>query len=150
MSASITFDDSLWPLLILRATGVVTDKQYEEFLIRSSTYVERGEHYVSITDIAQLGMLSATQRAMQVEWLRKHDAELRERVLGNASIITSAPVRLSLSLIFHLKPLPMPNVAVPDMASALRYVLGKLEENALRSDAERIRHHLGLPGAWAG
>lgn len=150
MSAIITFDDSLWPLLILRANGVMTDKQYEEFLIRSSTFVERGERYVSITDIAQVGIPSAAQRAMQVEWLRKHDAELRERVLGNASIITSASVRLSLSLIFHIKPLPMPNAAVSDMDSALLYVLGKLEENGLRSDAERIRHHFGLPGSRAG
>ena len=60
------------------------------------------------------------------------------------------PLRLSLSLIFHLKPLPMPNAAVADMDSALRYVMGKLEENGMHSDAERIRHHFGLPGAQAG
>lgn len=150
MSAHVTFDDSLWPLLILRAHGVMSDKQYEAFLAHSSTFVERGEPYVSITDVALAGIPSAAQRAMQVAWLRKHDAELRERVLGNATIITSVPVRLSLSLIFHLKPPPMPNAAVADMDSALRFVLGKLEEHGLRSDAERIRHHFGLPGAQAG
>lgn len=150
MSGHVTFDDSLWPLLILRANGVMTDKQYAEFLTRSSTFVERGERYVSITDIAQAGIPSAAQRAMQVAWLRKHDAELRERVLGNATIITSAPVRLSLSLIFHLKHPPMPNAAVADMDSALRFVLGKLEEHGMHSEAERIQHHFGLPGAQAG
>ncbi|MGZ3459066.1 MAG: hypothetical protein ACXU86_11245, partial [Archangium sp.] len=68
---------------------------------------------------------------------------------GNANIITSVPIRLSLSLVFHLKPPPMPNVAVADMGSALRYVTGKLEENGLVSEAERVRRHFGLPGSRA-
>lgn len=150
MSASTTFDDSLWPLVIIRSVGVMTDRQYEEFLTHSSTYVERGERYVSITDVRQAGMPTGAQRQLQVEWIRKHDAALRERVLGNATIITSVPLRLSLSLIYHLKPLPMPNAAVADMDSALRYVLGRLEEGRLLSAAERIRHHFGLPAPRAG
>lgn len=150
MSAIIMFDDSRWPLLILRVTGPMTDKQFGEFLAQSSIYLERGEQYVSIFDIAQAGIPSAVQRQMQVEWIRKHDAQLRERVLGNANIITSAPIRLALSLVFHLKPLPMPYAAVPDMDSAIRFVLGKLEEGGLGEDAARIRCQLGLPGVRAG
>jgi hypothetical protein len=150
MSAIIMFDDSHWPLLLLRVTGPMTDKQFGEFLVQSSSYLERGEKYVSIFDIAQAGLPSAVQRQMQVEWIRKSDALLRERVLGNANIVTSAPVRLALSLIFHLKPLPMPYAAVADMDSAFRYVLGKLEEGGLGADAARIRRDLGLPGVRAG
>jgi hypothetical protein len=150
MSAIIMFDDSLWPLLMLRVTGPMTDKQFGEFLAQSNSYLARGEQYVSIFDIAQAGIPSQVQRQMQVDWIRQHDAELRERVLGNANIITSAPVRLALSLIFHLKPLPMPYAAVPDMDSALRFVLGKLEEAGLGPQAERIRRHFGLSGIRAG
>jgi hypothetical protein len=150
MSAIITFDDSLWPLLILRVAGTMSDKQYADFLTRSSTYVERGEPYVSITDLGQVGLPTPAQRVMQAEWIRKHDAELRERVLGNANIVTSVPVRLALSLIFHLKSLPMPCAAVSDMDSAVRYVIGKLEESGRAADAKRIRHHYGLPGIKAG
>lgn len=143
MSAIITFDDMLWPLLIVRVSGTMSDKQYAGFLTRSSTYVERGEQYVSVMDLGQVGLPSAAQRVMQAEWIRKHDAELRERVLGNANIVTSAPVRLALSLIFHLKSLPMPCAAVSDMDSALRYVTGKLEESGRAAEAERIRRHCG-------
>ncbi|AKJ06737.1 hypothetical protein ATI61_105288 [Archangium gephyra] len=150
MSAIIMFDDSCWPLLLLRVTGPMTDKQFGEFLAQSTTYVERGERYVSIFDIAQAGLPSPTQRQMQVEWIRKYDAQLRERVLGNANIITSAPLRLALSLIFHLKPLPMPYAAVPDMDSALRFVIGKLEEAGLGEDAARIRRQFGVGGVRAG
>jgi hypothetical protein len=150
MSAIITFDDSLWPLLILRVTGTMSDRQYEEFLARSSTYVTRGERYVSITDLGQVGLPSAAQRRMQTEWIRTHEADMRERILGNANIITSAPIRLVLSLILHLTPLPMPHASVADMDSALRFVLGKLEEGGLGAEAERIRRHYGLPSIRAG
>ncbi|QRK13347.1 hypothetical protein JQX13_26910 [Archangium violaceum] len=146
MSASFTFDDSLWPLLIFRLTGVLPDKQFAELLARSSTYVERGERYAFISDMSHAGLFTATQRQMQVAWIHKHEAALRERVLGSATIITSPPIRLSLSLIFHLKPLPMPNAVFADMDAAVRYILGKLEEGGLVSEAERIRHHFGLPG----
>ena len=150
MSAIITFDDSRWPLLMLRVTGVMSDKQFSEFLVQSSAYLERGERYVSILDLGQVGLPSPVQRQMQAEWIRKHDADLREYVLGNANIITSAPIRLALSLIFHLKPLPMPYAAVADMDSALRFALGKLEEGGRRADAERIRRQLGVAGVRAG
>jgi hypothetical protein len=150
MSAIIMFDDSRWPLLMLRVTGPMTDKQFGEFLVHSSTYLERGERYVSIFDIAQAGLPSPVQRQMQVDWIRKHDADLREQVLGNANIVTSAPLRLALSLIFHLKPLPMPYAAVPNMDSALRFVIGKLEEGGLGEVAARIRRDLGVPGVRAG
>ncbi|MFY0529202.1 hypothetical protein ACN28I_40560 [Archangium gephyra] len=150
MSAIIMFDDSRWPLLMLRVTGPMTDKQFGEFLARSNTYLERGDRYVSIFDIAQAGLPSAVQRQMQADWIRKQEPLLRERVLGNANIITSAPIRLALSLIFHLKPLPMPYAAVADMDSALRFVMGKLEEGGLGAEAARIRHDLGLPGIRTG
>ncbi|WNG44910.1 hypothetical protein F0U60_13005 [Archangium minus] len=150
MSASFTFDDSLWPLLISRLTGVLADKQYSEYLARLTAYVERGERYVCISDLRRAGLFTAAQRQMQVAWIRQHEVSLRERVLGNATLITSAPIRLSLSLIYHLKPLPMPNVVVADMNAAVRYILGKLEEGGLVSEAERIRLHFGLPGTHVG
>ncbi len=150
MSAIITFDDSLWPLLTLRITGTMTDKQFEEYLVRSTYYVERGEKYVTISDMGQAGLPSAAQRHMQAEWIRQHEAALREWVLGSANLLTSAPIRLAVSLIFYLKPLPMPYAAVADMDSAVRFVTARLEEAGLGSEAERIRHHFGLPGIKAG
>ena len=150
MSAIITFDDSLWPLLVIRVTGAMSDKDFEAYLARSSAMVERGERYVSITDLSKAGLPSAEQRRLQAEWLREYEAALGKQVLGNASIITSAPIRLAVSLVFSIKPLPMPNVAVSDMDSALRYVIGKLEEGGFVSEAERVRsHYFGLPGIRA-
>lgn len=142
MSAIITFDDSLWPLVILRGQGVPTDQQVKEYQARSLSYLERGERYVTIADLSQLGMLSATQRRMQAEYIQENAAALRERLLGNATIINSAPLRLMLSIIMPFKPTPMPFTIVADMDSAVRYALRRLEESGLGDAAARIRHHL--------
>lgn len=142
MSAIITFDDSLWPLVITRARGTPTDEDMKGYQARSLSYAQRGEKYVTISDLSQLGMLSATQRRMQAEYLQENAAVLHERLLGNASIIESTPLRLAMYAILPFRRMPMPFVVVADMDSALRYALGRLEEAGLGDAAARIRHQL--------
>jgi hypothetical protein len=142
LSALITFDDSLWPLVILRAQGVPTDQQMKEYHARSLGYLERGEKYVTITDLSQLGMLSPSQRRMQAEYLQENAAALHEYLLGSATIIDSTPLRLALYAILPFKRMPMPFVVVADMDSAVRYALRRLEESGLGDEAARIRHQL--------
>jgi hypothetical protein len=150
MSVLYSFDDSLWPLLITRVAGVMSDKQFEAFLSESSTFLRRGERYVSITDLVHVGLPSAEQRRMQADWIREYETALRTQVLGNANVVTSTPVRLALSLVFHIKPLPMPYVLVPDMRSATTWVTARLEDGGLIAEARHIRHQLGLPAIRAG
>jgi hypothetical protein len=142
MSARLTFDDSLWPLVIFRPVGVMTYSQFEEFLTRSSAYLERGEPYISISDTRSSGLPPLYQTRRLTEWLEANHERLRERVLCNAIIVNSAPLRLTISLMFHLKPQPMPHRAVADMESALEYALGKLREAGRHADAERIQRQL--------
>ncbi|WNG17497.1 hypothetical protein [Cystobacter fuscus] len=150
MSARLTFDDSLWPLVIFRPAGVMTHVQFEEFLARSASYLERGEPYVSITDARQAGMPPRDQLRRLSEWLDTNEELLRERVLCNAIIVTSAAMRLSMSLVFHLKPQPMPHRAMSDMESALGYALDKLREAGRAADAERIQRHFAESNAHVG
>ena len=150
MSALITLDDSLWPLVIFRTTGVMTNSQFEEFLVRSSSYLERGEPYISISDTRSSGLPPLYQTRRLTEWLEANHDRLRERVLCNAIIVTSAPLRLSISLMFHLKPQPMPHRAVADMESALEYALDKLREAGRHADAERIQRQLAASDYTVG
>lgn len=142
MSAILTFDDSLWPLIVFRVTGVMTGPQFAQFLVRASAYLDRGEKYVCITDVSQAGIPPLAQCRQLAEWLRTHDDALREQVLGNAVLVTSASLRLSMSLVFHLKLPPMPHVAVSSMDLAEDFVLGKLREAGFVAQAERIRRQL--------
>jgi hypothetical protein len=146
MNSPIQLDDSHWPLLILRMKGLATESQFEEYLAQLEALLRRGERYVSISDATWLGVPPAYQRHRQAAWSHQHEAALREQVLGHASIITSPFVRLSVSLLLHLKPLPHPHIAVVDMPTALHWVTRRLELSGLVSQAERIRRNTGLLG----
>lgn len=148
MGVSITFDDSLWPLLISRFHGTATDSEYEAYLAQGTAYLQRGELYVSVLDMGRLVVPTAAQRQRQAEWLQEHDSLLREQFLGAALVITSPFLRLALSTVLHLKPMPMPYVTVYDVPGGLKWAVTRLVEAGLTRSAERIRHHFGLrPGS---
>jgi hypothetical protein len=116
----------------------------EEYHTRSLAYLARGERYVTITDMTRFGMLTAPQRRRQAEWLQTNAAALSEWLLGNATILSSAPLRVALTLILPFKSMPMPYSVVPDMDSAVKYVTRRLEESGLGKEAEHLRHQLAL------
>ncbi|ATB34340.1 hypothetical protein [Melittangium boletus] len=145
MSATLTFDDSHWPLVILRITGVMTNGQFAQFLAGSTSVLARGGKYASITDVSQAGIPPLAQCRQLAEWMRQHEARMREHVLCNAIVAPSASLRLSMSLVFHLMPPPMPHIAVSDMASAVDFALARLVDAERGSDAARIRRHFAPP-----
>jgi len=149
MSATLTFDDSHWPLVILRISGVMTNGQYAQFLAGSASFLARGEKYVSITDVSQAGIPPLAQCRQLAEWMRQHEARMREYVLCNAVIAPSASLRLSMSFVFHLMPPPMPHIAVSDMASAVDFALARLVDAKRESDATRVRRHLATSALHA-
>ncbi|WP_434382803.1 hypothetical protein [Melittangium boletus] len=150
MDAVITFDDSQWPLLSVRLSGNVSDTQYAQYLTTLEGYLRRGERFVCIVDVSQCSVHSVAQRYMHAAWIHQNEDRLRELLLGQSSIMTSAHMRLSRSMLNYVKPLPVPNAAVPDMDAALRYVAGRLEGEGCLAQAERIRHRFGLRIRQAG
>jgi hypothetical protein len=144
MGVSIDFDDSLWPLLISRVHGAATDSEYEAYLSQGTVYLQRGELYVSVLDMGRLVVPTAAQRQRQAEWLQEHDHLLREQFLGAALVITSPFIRLALSTVLHLKPMPTPYVTVYDVPRGLKWAVTRLEEAGLARSAGRIRRHFGL------
>lgn len=142
MGSGITFDDSLWPLLVSRFSGAVSDEQFEEYLRRGADYLQRGEVYVSVLDMGKLSLPTAAQRQRQLEWLKGKEQAMREQVLGCAFVITSPVIRLALSAVFHVVPLPTPYVAVRDVAEGLRWAIQRLEACGHVEEARRIQEHL--------
>jgi hypothetical protein len=138
MAASILFDDSLWPLLVSRFEGQVSDEAYEAYLHQGALYLQRGEPYVSVLDMVRLSLPTTRQRQRQFEWLRQHERLMHEQLLGCAFIITSPLIRLTLSTVFHVMPLPTPYVAVQDMARAVTWAASRLEDAGHREAAARI------------
>jgi hypothetical protein len=147
-SASVQFDDSLWPLLVIRYAGSPTDAQFDEYLAQRTQYLERGERHAVIMDARQAsGTGPAERRYRQAAWLKQHDAALREQVVGTAFVTESALVRLMMSVVLHIKPLASPHVAVTRFPEAVAWTADRLHQAGLEAEAHRVRTHYGLlPG----
>ena len=139
-----TFDDSLWPLLMVRVVGEPSNQRFEEYLDASASFLHRGEPYVIVSDLLQVGMVSAELRRRQAEWTTQHDGLMRETLLGNAFVLDSPFFRLGLNIVLHLKSPSWPYVIVPRMEPAFAWAAGRLEEAGLHEPAERVRRHFGL------
>lgn len=151
MVVPIHMDESLWPLVVVRFTGVVSASDFEGYLDRLRVLLERGEPFVVITDTSQMSWHGPALRQRQVEWIQQHAGDMREWVLGHATIATSTFARLSVSILRHLQPMPMPHTDVADLPSALMWVTERLRKGGHATEAERIRRHFGLvPGLREG
>jgi hypothetical protein len=143
-SAPITFDDSLWPLLVVRFVGAPSLQQQEAYLAQLRAYLQHGDRYVSILDTRQLKMMTAEQRQRQADFIKENEELLRRVTLGTAAIVTSPLIRLAASVFLHLKPMPTPYYVAPSLPSAAGWAADRLELAGLLEPAERVRHHYGL------
>jgi stage II sporulation SpoAA-like protein len=143
--SSVTFDDSRWPLRIVRFVGTLTPRQYEHYLETITTSLRRRERYLSVTDLTRGGLPTPEQRQRQVLWMQEHAGLMREVVLGMAFVITSPIIRLSVSTVMHFKPLPVPYFITAQEVEAVGWASARIEEQGLRLAAERLRSQYGLP-----
>ncbi|HZH78016.1 MAG TPA: hypothetical protein VEY88_18455 [Archangium sp.] len=142
--ASITFDDSLWPLLVVKFVGAPTNQQQEAYLSQLRDYLRHGERYVSILDTRLLRMMSSEQRVRQAEFIKENEGLLRQVTLGMAAIVTSPLIRLAASVFLHLKPMPTPYYCAPTLPAAADWTADRLTQAGLGVSAERVRRHFGL------
>ncbi len=143
--SSVTFDDSRWPLRIVRFVGTPTPRQYEHYLETTTASLRRGDRYLSVTDLTRGGLPTPEQRQRQILWLQQHESRIREVVLGMAFVITSPIIRLAVSTVMHFRPLPVPYIITAQEVEAVGWASARIEEQGLRLDAERLRTQYGIP-----
>ncbi len=142
MAGRVDFDEeSLWPLLLVGYVGTPSPEQQEVYLGRLRACLQRGEKYVSIIDTRSFTGVPGPQRHRMARFLRENEELFRRVTLGTCLLITSPMVRLVVSVIFHLKPMPTPYYVAPSMEAALDWVIGRMEAAGLTEEAERIRQH---------
>jgi hypothetical protein len=143
----ISLDDSLWPLLMVKFTGMPATAQVAAYLEQLTGYLERGERHVTLVDTSGMtGAGPSEQRQLQVEWMKRHEARLNEQLLGSAYVITSPLVRLSVSVIFFLKPMRQPYVITSTVPEAAAWTANLLQQAGCALPARRVREHFSLPG----
>jgi hypothetical protein len=140
---SIFVDDSLWPLVTGRFVGTPSLPEFAAYLDLRLRLLRRGPH-VAAVDLNQAGVNTGEQRQCMAAWMGQHEELMRERLLGTAYAISSDSVRLTLSIIFHLRPPVSPYVMVRQMPQAVEWALRKLEEAGQSEASQHIRHQSGL------
>jgi hypothetical protein len=137
--ASFTFDDSLWPLMVVRLRGELSRQEFERYLARATQTLQRHDRHVCIFDVSELHLFSTEQRQRQVEWLKANEVLMRQKLLGIAYVVTSATVRLTMSVIFHFKPPPVPYTLVSNLEEAGAWAAMRLDEARFSAPAELVR-----------
>ncbi|QRN94867.1 hypothetical protein JRI60_38045 [Archangium violaceum] len=149
-SSSVFFDESLWPLLVVRFSGEVSQAQTDEFLRGSELSLRRGERHVCILD-ARLarGQSLPNRRKQHIGWLEAYESPLRALTMGCAFIFPSPFFLLSMRAFLHVKPLPVPYFVAPGLHEAVGWAAGRLEAEGLSLHARRVRAHFKLQGCYA-
>lgn len=140
---TILVDESLWPLVTGRFVGTPSLAEFTAYLDHRLRLLRRGPH-VAAMDLNQAGVNTGEQRQCMAAWMGQHEQLLRERLLGTAYAISSDSIRLTLSIIFHLRPPVSPYVMVGGMQQAVEWGLRKLEESGHSEASQHIRLRAGL------
>ncbi|PTL84581.1 hypothetical protein [Vitiosangium sp. GDMCC 1.1324] len=143
-TSHITFDDSLWPLLVVRFSGTPTNQQFEEYLSKRGAYLERKQKHTLIYDTVSFRVLTNEQRQRQINWLKERAGPMKEFSLGSALIITSPVVRLTLSIVLQFSQAHMPYHAARSLPEAASWCAERLASAGFALDAQRVRTHFGL------
>ncbi|WNG43329.1 hypothetical protein F0U60_03885 [Archangium minus] len=142
-ASSFHFDDSLWPLLIIRVPKGPTPRELEAYLAKRLDYMKRREQHVILYDTRAIGVPSNTLNQRHLEWLREHDMLIRETLIGSSIIITSPLMRLTASTLLHFKPPTMPYYISASLTDAVRWAADLLQKAGHPIPAHRIHQHMG-------
>jgi hypothetical protein len=122
------------PLIVVTFDGLASEREFDDYLAKMTTEVlERKQRSVTILDARTSGRAPASQRKKQAEWLKKHDALLRQYSLGSAFVITSPLVRGVLTAIFWLQPMATAYTVVGSLGEAETWAAARLREAGVRA-----------------
>jgi hypothetical protein len=135
----VLFDDSLWPLLVVKFVGTTSDLEFEAYLERMSEYLKRDTKYVCLFDSTEMKDSPMVHRQRQLEWLKANDALLRQWMIGTGFVLTSPIIRLAMNVITQLNKPPCPQIAVPTLKAALEWAAERFKAENLMLPAMLIR-----------
>ncbi|WP_309896022.1 hypothetical protein [Archangium sp.] len=139
--SAITFDDTHWPLLLLRFEGTPTPEQLEAYLARRLEYLQRQERHGIVYDTRQARLITSQVRQRHAAWSREHQAQRRQFLVGNALIIPSPVIRLSMNLVLSLGGAKVPYSVAATVPEGALWVAHRLHEAGETEPAERLRRH---------
>jgi hypothetical protein len=140
LAAVISFDDRSWPMLLVSFAGQYSDEEFAAYLDQYQVFLGRNEPYAAVFITPPKGrMMSASHAKLQAEWMRQHDAAIRERVVALAFVLPSAVMRGALRAILWMQPMPVQHRVFATVAEAVEWAAQMLAEKGIK--APRYREH---------
>jgi len=98
MADPITFDDSRWPLLLVKHPAEPVDKQSTiDYLNQLETYFQRKEKFVAVFDVSGAKPPTAEHRFMVAAWIKIKQGIIKPNLLGTAYVMPNMVQRLVLT-----------------------------------------------------
>lgn len=116
----IDVDTRRWPLTVVNFVGSTTEDQFDTYLMQMDELVARGGKRVLIYDATDCGIVTASQRRKQADWMKKHSAHIRGNTAGIVFVLPSALLRGALTAIFWIHPLDSKHAVVKSRDEAVQ------------------------------
>lgn len=136
--AAFQTDDSLWPLLIIRLEGRLSQEEMEALLAQRLRYLERGCRHVFLCDLSASHHSLAEHRHRVAQWIAEHEEPLNRLSAGSVYILHSPLLRVAFQVVIWLKPVRFPVLVAEDMRTALEWAAERFREAGLHTPAQRV------------
>jgi hypothetical protein len=135
---TITFDERDWPVMVIRFSGAPTDAEFEAYLERYDTYLNRTDRYglIMVTE-PNTPMTKSKHARMQAAWIKERFARLSDRCVGIAFVLPSPMMRGVLKAILAMQTLPVPYAVSSGEESAAEWVRSRLAAAGLAATGTR-------------
>ena len=124
--ATIHIDETRWPLVLVTFDGVSPEPEFDAYLERMATFLDRKTPTATVLDATRAGATPPIQRKKQADWMKTHEASLRRYSAGTAFVISSPMVRGILTAILWMQPMPQEHVVVATLPEAMKWAREKL------------------------
>jgi hypothetical protein len=131
MARGIQFDETRFPIVVVKFAGTATDAEFGDYLSTMSRMLGKKQVTATILDATEAGATSALQRRRQADWLKKNADVLKLYSVGTAFVITSPLVRGALTAILWVQPMPAPHTLVATLPEAEAWAKKQLAQHPL-------------------
>jgi hypothetical protein len=130
---AIQFDDSRWPIVVVRYPGVIDPRDWDTHMARVIGYLKRDVPWGMINDSRGAAHPTATQRQAIINMYDEHEGLVRKNWRATAIVFDSKLIVGVLTALSWARPLPHPFRSFTDYDEGARWVEGMFGPGELAS-----------------
>jgi hypothetical protein len=137
MTHKIMFDDSCWPMVVVRYPKQIVHEDFLAHLERVVGYVQRDEPWGMLNDSRGAAHPNASQRQAIASFYDAHELLVRKNWRGTAVVFDSPMIAGVLTALTWLRPTPHPFKAFSSYEDGERWLRNRFTPSELAPSAGR-------------